>query len=99
VPPQFARVLALSILHQVFNEDIPAKIEYMSQNHQLGFRARKSELTDCYLEKAKKAISKIKPTKKYSLPHAAASILILKATFALLQNLEKMSLSMLQHMR
>jgi DNA (cytosine-5)-methyltransferase 1 len=64
VPPQFARVLALSILHQVFNEDIPAKIEYMSQNHQLGFRARKSELTDCYLEKAKKAISKIKPTKK-----------------------------------
>ena len=65
VPPQFARILALSILDQIFNETIPIKIEYMNQNHQLGFRSRKSALTEEYSKKAKAAIVKNnKPQKK-----------------------------------
>ncbi len=64
VPPQFARILALSILDQVFNECTPAKIEYMNQNHQLGFRSRKSALTEEYSEKAKAAIAKSNKPKK-----------------------------------
>lgn len=64
VPPQFARILALSILDQVFNEPVPMKIEYMNQSHQLGFRGRKSALTEEYSEKAKAAIGKNKKSKK-----------------------------------
>lgn len=64
VPPQFARILALSILDQVFNEPIPMKIDYMNQNHQLGFRGRKSALTEGYSEKAKTAIEKNNKSKK-----------------------------------
>ena len=64
VPPQFARILALSILDQIFNEPIPVKIEYMNQNQQLGFRARKSALTEEYSKKAQAAIVKNNKPKK-----------------------------------
>lgn len=59
VPPQFARVLALSIMKQVFSEKIPFDIKFMPANYELGFRARKSKLTDVYALKAKEAIDKI----------------------------------------
>lgn len=59
VPPQFARVLALGILQQVFNATVPFEITYMAHNHQLGFRARKAALTEDYAKKAKEAIAKM----------------------------------------
>lgn len=55
VPPQFSRVLALSILDQVFDISLPIKIDYLDECEQLSFRKRKRELTSEYLEAAKNA--------------------------------------------
>lgn len=57
VPPQLARILALSILNQLFGVCIPFPISLMSDDYQLGFRRRKNELTFKYAEKAAQAIS------------------------------------------
>ena len=59
VPPQLARILGLSIMNQVFERDLPFKIDYMDDGFQLGFRGRKSKLTKIYAEKAKLAIDKM----------------------------------------
>ena len=56
VPPQFSRILALSILNQVFHITLPFKIDYLSDSEVLTFRKRKSLLTEEYLNKAKKAV-------------------------------------------
>lgn len=59
VPPQLARVLALSILDQVFGRQLPFPLHVMEEHHPLNFRARKSELTAVYASKASKAISRL----------------------------------------
>ncbi|MBX2999709.1 MAG: DNA cytosine methyltransferase [Caldilineaceae bacterium] len=66
VPPQLARVLALSILDQVFDRRLPFHIHAMPDSYQLQFRARKSELTAVYAEKAAVAIAKL-PKRKNPL--------------------------------
>lgn len=57
VPPQLARVLALSILDQVFKRILPFPVGVMEESQQLKFRSRKSELTKVYASKATTAIS------------------------------------------
>jgi DNA (cytosine-5)-methyltransferase 1 len=59
VPPQLARILGLSILHQVFGVSLPFELELLRDSYSLGFRTRKSKLTDIYAKKAAEAISKI----------------------------------------
>ncbi len=59
VPPQLARVLALSIAQQVFKRTLPFEVELLPESAQLGFRARKSKLTKVYAKKAKEAIDKL----------------------------------------
>ena len=59
VPPQLARILALSILQQVFGILLPFNIRLLSDSHELGFRTRKSRLTKTYKKKAADAISNI----------------------------------------
>lgn len=56
VPPQLGRVLALSILDQVFGVDLPAKLETIGHSEQLGFRTRKRSLTARYRSKAEQAL-------------------------------------------
>lgn len=56
VPPQLARILAISVMNQVFGVEYPFKIEYLAENEKLGFRKRKADLTDIYAQKALKAI-------------------------------------------
>lgn len=56
VPPQFGRILAIAILHQVFGVPFPFDIEVLSPHEELGFRKRKAELTTYYQQKAKEAI-------------------------------------------
>ena len=56
VPPQLARMLALSIRIQVFKTEFPFKMEFIPDNVVLSFRKKKRELTDYYREKAKEAI-------------------------------------------
>ena len=60
VPPQLARVLALAVQDQVFNQKLPFTFEYMPSSQELSFRKRKSRLTKIYAEKAKIAIEMLK---------------------------------------
>jgi len=57
VPPQLARVLALSIAQQVFRRTLPFQVELLPESTQLGFRARKNKLTKIYAQKAEEAIA------------------------------------------
>jgi DNA (cytosine-5)-methyltransferase 1 len=66
VPPQLARVLALSILNQVFGRKLPFAMQLMEEHHQLKFRSRKSELTAVYANKANTAISRLPKQEKES---------------------------------
>jgi DNA (cytosine-5)-methyltransferase 1 len=56
VPPQFARILALSVLDQFFNIELPFKLYYLEELEKLSFRKLKSEKTDQYFQKAATAI-------------------------------------------
>jgi len=60
VPPQFARILALSIADQIFGVKLPFQIEYMDSLRKLGFRSRKRGLTRRYRDKASSAIANLK---------------------------------------
>ena len=53
VPPQFSRILALSILNQVFDVKLPFEINYLEESEILTFRKRKTLLTEEYMNKAK----------------------------------------------
>lgn len=64
VPPQFARILAVSVLEQVFGIHLPFDLNYLKENQPLSFRKVKSERTKHYWEKAQEAIDKLKKTKK-----------------------------------
>jgi len=55
VPPQFARILALSILEQIFSIKLPFKVEYLHDSEVLSFRKRKRQLSSEYLDSAKNA--------------------------------------------
>lgn len=57
VPPQFARILALSVLNQFFDLTMPFEINYLDGNQELSFRKLKSLRSMYYWEKAQKAIS------------------------------------------
>lgn len=64
VPPQFARILALSIRDQVFNLTMPFKLNYMSKNYKLSFNKYKRNLSKTYYNEV---IAKFKNTKNQSL--------------------------------
>jgi DNA (cytosine-5)-methyltransferase 1 len=59
VPPQLARILALSIRQQVFNRVLPFRLQLLPDDYALGFRSRKSQLTKIYAKKAAEAICKL----------------------------------------
>lgn len=60
VPPQFGRMLAISVLSQVFNWELPFTLHTLKPNEELGFRKRNRETNDLYREKAQKALAEIK---------------------------------------
>jgi DNA (cytosine-5)-methyltransferase 1 len=66
VPPQLGRILALSILDQVMDIELPLPICYLSPNQKLGFRQRKRQLTKIYAHKAKTAIANLQQQGKLS---------------------------------
>lgn len=59
VPPQIGRILALSVLDQIFNITPPSPILYLEEEEELNFKKRKRELTKHYAIKAKQAISQL----------------------------------------
>jgi len=66
VPPQFARMLALSVLDQFFNIQLPFEFHYLEENEKLTFRKLKSERTEQYFQKATLALDEAieKPKKE-----------------------------------
>lgn len=56
VPPQFARILALSVLNQFFNIELPFEFSYLEEVEKLTFRKLKSKKTEQYFQKASDAI-------------------------------------------
>lgn len=58
VPPQLARILALTVRSQVFNRSIPFRFEPLGEKDVLGFRKRKALLTKRYQAKANAALKK-----------------------------------------
>lgn len=58
VPPQLARILALTIREQVFSRSIPASLDTLKEGEVLGFRRRKTSLTKSYQAKARAALEK-----------------------------------------
>lgn len=59
VPPQMARILAISILDQVFGVNLPFTMKYLPHGEGLGFRQRKRQKTDDYTRKAQAAIARL----------------------------------------
>lgn len=57
VPPQFARVLALSIMDQVFGVKLPFSLKYMNEGEEPTFRKSKRLKQDIYYKKAQTSIS------------------------------------------
>jgi DNA (cytosine-5)-methyltransferase 1 len=83
VPPQFARILAISVLNQIFGVTLPIPLQYMSENKELGFRSRKRLLTQRYAMKAKEAVSKISPVADTQPLASRPSIAYLTSNFDL----------------
>ena len=52
VPPQLGRILAITILNQLFGVELPAHLPTLHPRDQLSFRQRKRELTAVYRTKA-----------------------------------------------
>jgi DNA (cytosine-5)-methyltransferase 1 len=61
VPPQIGRILAVSILSQVFGVVLPAGLPTLREGAQLGFRTRKRERTKIYRATAAAAMLTAKP--------------------------------------
>lgn len=57
VPPQLARMLALSVRTQVFGRKLPFALDTLDPNAELGFRKRKQYLTKEYQAKARAALA------------------------------------------
>lgn len=60
VPPQFARILALSVLNQFFNVEFPFKLHYLEEEDKLSFRKLKREKGTQYSITASLALDSIK---------------------------------------
>jgi DNA (cytosine-5)-methyltransferase 1 len=59
VPPQLARILAIAVLEQVFDLQLPFSIDYLKPQEELMFRQRKARLTSFYRKRAKEAITRL----------------------------------------
>jgi DNA (cytosine-5)-methyltransferase 1 len=76
VPPQFARILALSVLKQFFDVDLPFPLHFLEENEPLSFRNLKRQRTGQYLEAANRVLDNIKsvPNKKIRPQKFAVSL-------------------------
>ena len=59
VPPQLARILAMTIREQVFGFRNPVELQTVPEHAQLGFRRRKRQRTKEYQEKAAAALANV----------------------------------------
>lgn len=81
VPPQLARILALSILEQVFEQKLPFTLPKLNPTDQLTFRKRKRQLTKYYRERAREAIEMLPKPPVISLPRKKTFYCTLSSDF------------------
>ena len=89
VPPQIGRILALSILNQIFDTALPFPMHYLEEGQTLGFRTRKRTLTEKYAAKARAAIAAMPELSPSSVPcgvFVKREIRYLTQTFALVND-------------
>lgn len=60
VPPQLARMLAISIQEQLFGASFPFRLDYLNASDKLTFRSRKLDQMNGYRMKARVEISRLK---------------------------------------
>jgi DNA (cytosine-5)-methyltransferase 1 len=82
VPPQLARVLALSVREQVFGLEVPALLECLEAHEELGFRTRKRELTAFYHAQSKAKLAK-DPTSRATIARRHTYTTTISDTFRL----------------
>lgn len=68
VPPQLARMLAISIQEQVFGANFPFRLAYLPPDEKLTFRSRKLGRMNAYREKASAEMSKMTRSPQSLLP-------------------------------
>jgi DNA (cytosine-5)-methyltransferase 1 len=85
VPPQISRILAINILHQIFNIDIPFDMPLLMPQEELKFRQRKRNLTDVYRKKAQNAIIKLYDNPKLKLSNSRKYYAKLTSNFEIIQ--------------
>ena len=86
VPPQFARLLGLSIMTQVFGAKLPFQVQLMPDEYELKFRKRKAQLTKHYSKLAQEAIAKLpKPMKNTQLTLNGSAILSVTSDLKLIE--------------
>ena len=69
VPPQIGRILALSVLDQIFGVELPFPLDYLEESKELGFRSRKRLLSARYAKKASAAISLLEKPNEVDIPN------------------------------
>lgn len=74
VPPQFARMLALSVLDQFFDIELPFEFNYLEETDQLTFRKLKMKKTEQYFQKAAVAIDNAAEKPKHEIAAKAYKI-------------------------
>lgn len=70
VPPQIARILALSILEQVFEVELPIQLPKLHSEDKLHFRQRKRKRTKIYQQRARIAIEQLPDIETLALPYS-----------------------------
>jgi DNA (cytosine-5)-methyltransferase 1 len=68
VPPQLARILAVSVLNQIFDIALPVALPLLETHERLSFRRHKRNLTTSYRAKARGAISTL-PKARSVMPY------------------------------
>ena len=74
VPPQISRILAMSIMDQIFGGKLPFSLDYLEDSVELGFRSRKRLLGERYKSKASAAIARLENNKEIDLKREILSV-------------------------
>jgi DNA (cytosine-5)-methyltransferase 1 len=89
VPPQLARILAVSVLNQIFDMALPVALPLLETHEKLSFRKHKRSLTTSYRAKAHGAISTLPKTEQVKNTEGSSYHAVLRNDFGWMINGEQ----------
>jgi len=89
VPPQLARILAVSVLNQIFDMALPVLLPLLETHEKLSFRKHKRSLTTSYRAKAHGAISTLPIAKPVKNEEGSSYYAVLRNDFGWVINGEQ----------